>query len=333
MRNPLLRLLALGLVLTLVVMTVGCTKQADQKQGEKYPAKRIELVVPYPPGGITDLTARALASVLPEYLGQPIVVANKAGGARLEGGEYVARSKPDGYTVGLFPPSVAWPELHFKDVPYQSADLVPVCQVIAGRQVIFVPADSKYASLEDVLSDLEKNPGLKLQFGVTGLGAFPHLVTVALAAKTGMSDRIVPVPLEGDAGVVKTVLGRHVPVGVATATGVFAQLQAGTVRALAITGDRRYDKLPDVPTLEELGYRLGLPDAENTLYVPKGTPQEVITVLEQAVAKAVEHKSFQSMADKAGIPVDFLGQEQYLRTYSAKKDTLGLLMKDLGLIK
>lgn len=331
LQRSLVSLVTLALTLAMIVPEAECAQPAKKKKG--YPQKRIEIVVPYAPGGITDLTARALASVLPETLEQPIVVVNKAGGARLEGGEYVARRKPDGYTVGLFPPSVAWPELHFKDVPYKSTDLVPVCQVIAGRQVVIVPAGSKYASLKDLVQDLESNAGLKLQIGVTGLGAFPHLVAVTFAAQIGKSNQLVPIPFQGDAGVVKAVLGKHVPAGVGTATGIFAQVQGGTLRVLAITGEKRWDKLPEVPTLDELGYKLGFGDVENTLYVPKGTPQDTIKVLEQAIAKAVEHKSFISLAEKAGIPTDFKTQAQYLQTYDAKKAALGRIIKELGLLK
>lgn len=314
-------------MLALVAMGAESAEKVD------FPKKRIEIVVPYPPGGISDLTARALASVLPEFLSEPAIVVNRAGGAKLEGGEYVARRKPDGYTIGIYPPSVGWPEVHFKDPPYQSTDLVPICKVIAIWQTFIVPTDSKYKSLKDVVDELKSNPSLKLQIGNTGLGANPHLVGVAFAESIGKKDQMVSVPFRGDAGLVTALLGKHIPLGVATCTGIMAQFQAGTIRVLAISGEKRWSKLPNVPTFEELGYKIDVPDGENTLYAPKGTPREIIRVLEQAVGKAVQHKSFMSIADKAGIPIDFEGHDEYLKTYEKKKAALGRFNKDLGLLK
>jgi len=331
MRRELRALSALVLILVLGLSVIGCSKKENGDTAE-YPSKRIELVVPYAPGGITDLTARALASVLPEILGQPVVVVNKSGGARLEGGQYLASSKPDGYTIGLFPPSVGWPELHFKDHPYTSDDLIPVSQIICTRQVMFVKADSEYDSVDDIIAALE-DPSVKFNVGVTAQGAVPHLTSVAFAAVLGKADQIVPIPLGGDSGVVKEVLGGHVPVGVATITGVYSQIEAGTIKPLVVTGSERVPDLEDVPTFEELGYSLGIPDSENTIYVPKDTPEDVIKTLDEALAAAVEHDGFKSIANKAGIPTDFYGHEDYLKTYDSKRASLKEIMTEYDLIK
>ncbi len=319
--------LAIGIMfLTLTLIAAECS------QGD-FPKKRIELIVPYPPGGITDLTARALSSVLPEYLGQPVVVINKSGGGMLEGGEYLSSRKPDGYTVGLFPPSVGWPEIHFKNPPYKSTDLVPVCKVIGIWQTFIVAQDSKYASVKEVMDDLAKNPSLKILMGTTGVGANPHLTAIAFIEYIGKKDRIVPVPFQGDAGAVKALLGKHIQIASATCTGIIAQAQAGTIRVLAITGEKRWDKLPQVPTFGELGYKFDIPDGENTLYAPKGTPREIIAVLENAIAKTVQHKSFAALAEKAGISIDFKTHDDYLKTYDPHKAILGRFIKELNLLK
>ncbi len=333
MRRELRALSAVVLILVLGLSMVACSKPEEKKDDTAvYPSKRIELVVPYAPGGITDLTARALASVLPEILGQPVVVVNKSGGARLEGGQYLATSKPDGYTIGLFPPSVGWPELHFKDHPYSSDDLIPVAQIICTRQVMFVKADSEYDSVDDIIAALE-DPSAKINVGVTAQGAVPHLTSVAFGAVIGKADQIVPIPLGGDAGVAKEVLGGHVPVGVATITGVWSQIEAGTLKPLAVTGSARVEGLDDVPTFEELGYSLGIPDSENTIYVPKDTPEDVVKKLDEALATAVEHAGFTSIASKAGIPTDFYGHEDYMKTYESKKAALEEIMTKHDLIK
>ena len=321
------------MALSWVIALMGTAAECAPAKKVDYPKKRIELVVPYPPGGITDLTARSLASVLPEYLGQPVVVVNKAGGARLEGGEYVASRKPDGYTLLLAPPSVGWPEIHFKDPPYKSSDLVPVCQVIGIRQTLTVAADSKYKSLKEIEKDLEANPDLKIQVGNTGAGAMPHMVAVGFAAYIKQKDRMIQIPFQGDAGVITALLGKHIPLGSITGTGVVAQAQAGTVRVLGITGEKRWNKLPDVPTLDELGYKLGFGIGDNSLYAPKKTPKEVIRVLNEAIAKAIQHKAFIALADKAGIPVEYEPHDQFMKTFEARKAIMGQLIKELGMLK
>jgi len=327
------KLWVLLLTLSMPIALVARAGECAPAKKEAYPKKRIEFVVPYPPGGITDLTARALASVLPEFLGQPVVVINKAGGARLEGGEYVSSRKPDGYTLMIAPPSVGWPEIHFKDPPYKSSDLVPVCQIIGIRMTLVVAAGSKYTSLKDIEKDLESNPSLKVQMGNTGAGAMPHMVAAGFAAYINKKDQLISIPFGGDAGAVTALLGKHIPLVSMTGTGIVGQVQAGTVRVLGITGEKRWNKLPDVPTLDELGYKLGFGIGENTLYAPKGTPKEVIQILNEAIVKAIEHKSFIALVDKAGIPVEYQSHEEYMKTFEAKKATVGRINKELGLLK
>ena len=275
------------LTLSVAIALVATAGESAPAKKVAYPKKRIELVVPYNPGGITDLTARALASFLPEFLEQPVVVINKGGGARLEGGEYVVSSKPDGYTLMLAPPSLAWLEVYFKDAPYKSSDLVPVCQITCFHMTLAVAADSKYTSLKGIEEDLGSNPSLKVQVGNTGTGAAPHIIAAGFAACINKKDQIIHVPFKGDSGAVAALLGKHVPLAATTETGVLAHVRAGTIRVLGITGEKRWNKLPDVPTLDELGYKLGFGDTENTLYAPKGTPKEVVQILNEAIGTGI----------------------------------------------
>lgn len=317
------------LLTTALVLGVSLSSCSGGTTSKDYPTKPIELVVPYPPGGATDLTARALASVLSEFLGQPVVVVNKAGAARLEGGQYVASARPDGYTLGLFPPSVAWPEVHFNETPYTSEKLDIVCRVVVHPSAIVVPGDSEWKTFTELVEFLKANPGFR--YGHTGVGANPHVTMTALAKKLGLT--VEPVPFKGDAGVAAALAGGHVQLGVTTLPGILPQIQAGNLRVLAIYSPQRVSELEGVPTLRDLGYELGVPYADSMICGPKGLPENVVAKLQEAVAKAVEHKSFTTMMGQMYTPVAYLNKADYAKEMATSKEAMHKLMKELGLIK
>lgn len=321
-RKVMVLVLALGLVMALSV--TGCKREAAVGD---YPARALELVVPYPPGGATDLTARALVSVLPEFLGQPVVVVNKAGAARLEGGEYVSSAAADGYTLGLFPPSVGWPEVHFNETPYTSEDLTIICRVVVHPTAIVVRSNSSIQTFDDLVARLA-TPGF--QYGHTGVGANPHVTMTALAK--ALNAEVVPVPFKGDAGVAAALAGGHVELGVTTLPGILPQIQAGNVRVLAIYSPTAVTELEGVPTLGELGYDLEVPYADSMICGPKDLPAEVIAKVEEAVRQAVEHPSFKKIMGQMYTPVAYLNYADYAAEMVTTKEAMKQLMQELGLI-
>lgn len=167
-----------------------------------YPEKAVQLIVPYPPGGISDLTARVLAANIEPFLGQQLLVVNKPGGGGAIGGFAVTRGEP-GYTLGIFAPVLAFPEYYRQEAAYTSADVRPVARQFMMLTTIVVKSDAPPNNMKEFIQWVEKNPGMK--YGHTGKGATTHLVGVDLADLLGLN--MVDLPFQGDSQVVTAVLG------------------------------------------------------------------------------------------------------------------------------
>ncbi len=315
------------LVLLLAVLVFGA--QILEAKEASFPRRNIEFVVPFPPGGATDLIARPLAAILTENLGKPVVVINKSGGARLEGGLYVANSRPEGYTVGFFGPSAAWPEVFFKEAPYTSQQIALIARVTALPTVIVVSAKSKFQTWQDFVKYAKANPGIR--YGHTGIGATPHLLLAALGEMEGLN--LVPVPLKGDAGVSSAIVGGHVDISAGMLSGQLPQVQAGNERVLMVHSPSRIAAIPTVPTVDDLGLRLDLPYSDLAVCGPKKIPGEVMRRLEEAISKAVATPSFKATMDKLGAPIAYLGTDAYNQDAERQKKILSALMQKIGAIQ
>ena len=205
----------------------------------KYPEKAVQLLVPYPPGGISDLTARVLAANIEPFLGQQLLVVNKPGGGGAIGGFAVTRGEP-GYTMGIFAPVLAFPEYYRQEAAYTSADVRPVARQFMMLTTIVVKGDAPPNNLKEFIQWVEKNPGMK--YGHTGKGATTHLVGVDLADLLGL--KMVDLPFQGDSQVVTAVLGGHAPIGFANLPGVVSHIKAGTLKGIAIYADKRMEEVP-----------------------------------------------------------------------------------------
>jgi tripartite-type tricarboxylate transporter receptor subunit TctC len=246
-----------------------------------YPDKPIRFIVGFPPGGSSDAMARTVQAGLEKQLGQPVVIENKPGAGAMIGIDAVAKSPPDGYTMGLGGAGAFGTNLAMGEkMPYDpQKDIVPVT-ALAGSPFILAAAPSlKGKSLRDIIA-LAKSDASKLAIGHGGIGTGMHLTAEMLNQMAGT--RIALVPYRGMAPVLNDLIGGHVALGITDPPSAMAAMEAGKIETVAITSAKRFSRLPDIPTLDESG----LPGFESNgsfgIVVPAGTPPDVIAKLNAA---------------------------------------------------
>lgn len=241
---------------------------------QTYPSKPIRYIVPFPPGGSSDLIARAIAPKMSERLGQPIVVENRPGAGGMLGVDAVAKAEPDGYVIGLAAAGALSSNIHlYPKMPFHpEKDLAPITN-LAMIPFFLVAHPSQASSLKELIEKAKANPGA-LSFGHGGQGSTMHLAgeLLNMLAKVNVQS----VPYRGSAPVSSDVLGGQIPFGVVDVPSAISNVRAGKMRALAVTSRQRIAAAPDVPTFEEAG----VPGYEAVGWfgsvAPAGTPREII---------------------------------------------------------
>jgi len=269
-------------LLSAIVLAIAtCTAHSQSN----FPNKPMRLVVPFAPGGTTDILARVVSIKMSESLGQSIVVDNKPGAGGNIGADIVAKSSPDGYTLLLGTPGpVAINQSLFKTMPFNpERDLVPVGQMINIQAVAITQPTSSWKSLRDVTAEA-KSKG-SIAFASAGNGTTPHLAAELYAAMVGID--LQHVPYKGDAPALADLMGGHTKLMFANLAGVIGPLRDGKVRALAVTGATRSKTIPDVPTFAESGATGYSVTAWCGIFAPAGTPSSVIAKLNSELNKAL----------------------------------------------
>ncbi|MGZ5049280.1 MAG: tripartite tricarboxylate transporter substrate binding protein, partial [Usitatibacter sp.] len=248
----------------------------------EYPNKPVTMIVPFPPGGVADITARPLAETLGRILKQPVIVENRAGAGGGVGMQYVARAKPDGYTLLMALSSISIiPEADKvlgRDPMFQLNQLVPIARFTADPTVLAVRADSPYRNVADLVAAAKKNPG-GIPYGSSGNYGTMHVPMEMFDNAAGI--KMLHVPFTGAGPAVVALLGGQVEALSTGPSSVIGHVKGGKIRVLATWGDARLAAMPDVPTLKELGY-----DAQFSqwtgLFAPAGTPEAIVAKLREA---------------------------------------------------
>jgi len=254
---------------------------------QNYPSKPVRMIIPFAPGGASDFVGRIMQPKLQELLGQPIVVENKPGAAGSIGMDFVAKSAPDGYTVFLG--NIGSIAINPAVMPAQSSvptrDLVAVTQVVDVPSIIIAHPSLPVSNVKELIAYARANPG-KLNYGSPGSGSVDRLV-IEILRKVGGLD-MVHVPYKGGAGpAVAGLMGGETNLMSATAASSLPGIKAGRLKALAVTGEKRLEQLPDTPTVKEQGYPDLTASSWQGLFVPTGTPKEAIDKLYDAAVKTL----------------------------------------------
>jgi tripartite-type tricarboxylate transporter receptor subunit TctC len=254
---------------------------------QNYPSKPVRIIIPFAPGGASDFVGRIMQPKLQELLGQPIVVENKPGAAGSIGMDFVAKSAPDGYTVFLG--NIGSIAINPAVLPAQSSvptrDLVAVTQVVDVPSIIIAHPSLPVSNVKELIAYARANPG-KLNYGSPGSGSVDRLV-IEILRKVGGLD-MVHVPYKGGAGpAVAGLMGGETNLMSATAASSLPGIKAGRLKALAVTGEKRLEQLPDTPTVKEQGYPDLTASSWQGLFVPTGTPKDAIDKLYDAAVKTL----------------------------------------------
>lgn len=313
-------------VAALLAFAVVAPAQAQ----EQYPTRPITLVVPFPPGGIADITARPLAAAMEKILKQPVTVQNKQGAAGAVGMASVATAKPDGYTllVALVSVSVI-PEvdkLFGRPPAYTRDQLVGIARLNADPPMLVVNAEYPWKTLKDFVTDPQAKSG-DLVYSSSGIYGASHVPMEMLMSAASLKMRHLPTT--GGAPAMTAVLGKHAAMWNSPPAVAAPHIASGKVRALAQFGDKRLPDFPDVPTMKELGYDLEY-YLWTGLFAPKGVPEPILKTIGEAVAKSVDDPEFKAAMAKAKMPIAYQDAAAFKAWWDKDAGMLAEVVKKIG---
>jgi tripartite-type tricarboxylate transporter receptor subunit TctC len=297
-------------------------------QAADYPSKPITFVLPYPAGGSTDLTTRALANAAKKYLGQPLIIENKPGGGATVGPTLLLTKPPDGYTIGLITSGVTI-AYHMGKLRFNPTDEVTHIMRWGGYLFgIMVHADARWKTIQEFIQYSRENPQ-QVTYTSVGVGTSPHLAMEELAMAAG-NVQWIHVPSKGGSEASTALLGGHVDAS--SGSSGLQLVDAGKFRLLATYTEHRSERYPQVPTLKELGYNV-VSYSPLGIIGPKGIPKEITAKLHDVFKKAMEDPEFQAIMKKFDMSLLYLNPEDYENFFRKDSEQIGKLVQKLGLNK
>jgi tripartite-type tricarboxylate transporter receptor subunit TctC len=294
---------------------------------DDFPSKPIKVLVGFSPGGTTDLIARAVAGVAPEFLGQSLVVINKPGASGTIAAKEVANAKPDGYTLMIAGGSETVSVGHFKKLPYHPINaFAPITRFVRARMLINCKSDAPWKTFQEFVADAKKNPG-KYKYASSGHGGIYHAALLAMCDRAGI--KMKHIPYKGGAPGLAALMGGHVDLAVASDAEAWPLVQGGKIRSLALTSLDRSPIMKDVPTLKELGYDVYL-ENQKGFVAPAKTPRERIMLMNDAFKKTYDHPAFQKLADKLKLELGYLGPDDFKKSLQDMYNQIGEVLKNSG---
>lgn len=264
-----------------------------------YPDRPVRIIVPFAAGGPSDITARLMSVKLQEALGQSFIVENRAGAGSNLGSLAVARSAPDGYTLLVVSSAFVVNPSLYKHVPFDALkDFAPVCEIDTSPNAFVATNASGITSIKQMIEMAKAKPD-DLLYASAGIGTTPHLATELLKLTDGV--RITHVPYNGSGPATQAILAGTVPLMCGSLPGLHGAIKNGQVRGLAVTGDKRWVDLPEVPTMIELGYKDFIVDTFHCMQAPAGTPPEIVDKLANACIAALKEPAFRDRLRNSGF--------------------------------
>lgn len=299
-------------------------------QAQSYPNRPITMVVPFPPGGIADITGRPFAAIMSRLLGQPVVIENKAGAGGAVGHAHAARAKPDGYTVMMALSSIVIipiaDEVNGRQPTYKMSDFTPIALVSADPTVLMAPAESKWKTLKDLVADAKANPG-KISYSSSGIYGTTHTATEMFAQAAGI--QLLHVPYNGGGPAMKAALANEVMFTVQSPGVADPHVKSGRFRLLGSWSGKRTAALPELPTMREQGF-----DAEFyiwcALFAPAGVPQDVAARLRAVSRQVVQEPEFKRAMDGMNTPIDYRDGADFQAFLEADGARLAQVVRRMG---
>jgi len=317
------------LMMSLIGGLIGAGICVEPAAAQGYPTKAVQLIVPWPAGGRTDINARMFAIYAPKYLGQPMPVVNKAGGGSVIGGAYVAKAAPDGYTLlAITPGTSIFPPL-FKKSPYGPYDFDAIGQIGSSTMAIASNPSKPWKNVQDLMKYAKKHPG-EVTYACVGLKA-PQLGFLRWADKAGLKFKHVPV--ENDAKAVEAGLGGHVDVIMTSSVAtIISQVKGNKLIPLMVFSEKRDQGLASTPTARELGYDV-VASPFTGIAGPKGVEKPVLAKLRQVFKQVMEDKEFIETLKKAGENFNPKIGDDFLAVWKNDFEGYSQIAKKMGFIQ
>lgn len=319
------RIFAIIVIISILFLDLSTTAIAAG-----YPDKPVNLIVAYAAGGSTDIIVRAMSDKLTEKLGVPTVILNKPGSGGLIGGEFVVKSKPDGYNILVLSLShllrqAIDPQMSFDVLK----DFEPICLYVTQPLVIVVKGDSKFRTIEDLVNFGLKNPG-KLSFGSAGIGATSHFSGELFKVATKVKYKHVPFP--GEAPGITALMGGHIDFAVMGLPIVSGKVASGDLRLLANFEEARLPEIKDIPTLKEKGYGEAIMYSWFGFVAPRGTPKEVLEKLDSSIKSAIKDPVTQGNIKKIGFYESYKAPTDFAKFIKFEFDRFNKVAKEEGIV-
>jgi tripartite-type tricarboxylate transporter receptor subunit TctC len=307
-------------------IALALAASAGGAMAQAWPSKAISLVVPFPPGGTTDVLARALGEKLSQSLGQPVIVENKPGAGATLGADYVAKSKADGHTllVGAVHHTIA--SAVYKKLPYDfQKDFAPITEIALVPNVLVVNTSTPAKNVSELVALAKSQPG-KLNYGSNGNGTAQHLIGTQFENITGTD--LVHIPYKGSGPLTTDLLGGQITMSFDTITPVLQHIKSGKLRALAVTTGKRSSAIPDVPTLDEAGLKGFNIGTWFGVLAPVATPKDVVARLNAEMVKVIQSPEFRKRMDEIGAEPIGNSAEQMAQQIKGETEKFAKLVKD-----
>ncbi|MEK7877789.1 MAG: tripartite tricarboxylate transporter substrate binding protein, partial [Pseudomonadota bacterium] len=297
---------------------------------EKFPTRPIEIIVPTPPGGGTDITARLLAELVEPMLGQKVVVVNKAGAGGTLGMSAVVQAKPDGYTLGGLWNAPLTMTPHSQAVPYSLQDYVAISLADTAPALLCTKPDFPANTGKEFIEVIRSNPN-KYTYGNDGVVGMLHLSTERIFTRLGVKAR--PVPFGGAGETLKNFLGGHVDIYAGSIPPIVPHVKAGSAKCLLLTSKEKNAAVPQAASLSELG----IPETATYLWHgivgPKGIPPDRVAILEKAFAQAAKSGKFRQLMEARGVTVEGSGAAEFRKLIDTEFKAMGEVVTALGMVK
>ena len=309
-----------------LAVTAASALYGGSAMAQAWPSRPISLIVPFPAGGTTDVLARAVGQELSKSLGQPVLVESKPGAGATLGADFVAKAKPDGYTLLMGAVHHTIATSAYKKLPYDfQKDLLPVTIVALVPNLLVVNPAVPARNVSELLALAKASPG-KLSYGSAGNGTAHHLIGAQFESMAGV--QLLHVPYKGSGPLVTDLLGGQITMSFDTITPVLSHIRAGKLRALAVTTNKRSPALPEVPTLDESGLKGFNLGTWFGVLAPAGTPKDLVSRLNTELVKIIHSPEFKKRMDDIGAEPVGNTPEQMAQQIRDDTERFAKLVKD-----